>query len=76
MNDTAFLATWDDTDNVGLVNLTIAELKELTTSTGSDKGEHIVSMLKVAFFIGIVHTVRSQTRNTNHQPCVQIETEV
>jgi hypothetical protein len=46
MEDTKFLATWDDTDNVGIVNLTKAELKEFTTSTGSDKGEHIISMLK------------------------------
>ena len=46
MDDTKFLATWDDTGNVGIVNLTKAELKEYTTSTGSDKGEHITSMLK------------------------------
>ena len=45
MDATTFLATWDDTGNVGIVNLTKAELKELT-STGSDKGEHIVSMVK------------------------------
>ena len=42
MGDTTFLATWDDdTSNVGIVNLTNAELKEFTTSTGSDNGEHI-----------------------------------
>ena len=41
MDDTRFLATWDDTGNVGVVNLTIAELKEFTSSAGSDKGEHI-----------------------------------
>jgi hypothetical protein len=46
MDDTTFRATWDDTGNVGVVNLTKAELKEFTTSTGSDKGEHITSMLK------------------------------
>ena len=45
MDDTTFLATWDDTGNVGVVNLTKATLKELT-STCSDKGEHITSMLK------------------------------
>ena len=50
MDDTAFLATWDDTDNLGFVNLTIAELKEFTISTGSDKGEHITAMLKNRFF--------------------------
>jgi hypothetical protein len=46
MGDTTFRATWDDTGNVGVVNLTKAELKEFTTSTGSDtsKGEHITSM--------------------------------
>ena len=46
MDDTKFLATWDDTGNVGVVNLTKAELKEFTTSTGSDNGEHITSILK------------------------------
>ena len=46
MDDITFLATWDDTDNVGVVNLTKSELKEFTTSTGSDKGEPISSMLK------------------------------
>lgn len=49
MDDIKFLATWDDTGNVGVVNLTKAELKELTTNTGSDKGEHITSMLKSTF---------------------------
>ena len=39
MDDTMFLATWDDSGNVGVVNLTKAELKEFTTNTGSDKGE-------------------------------------
>ena len=38
MGDTRFLATWDD--NVGVVYLTKAELKEFTTSTGFDKGKH------------------------------------
>ena len=46
MDDTKFLATWDDTGNLGVVNLTKAELEEFTTNTGSDKGEHITSMLK------------------------------
>ena len=47
MDDTTFLATWDDdTSNVGAVNLTKAELQEFTTSTGSDRGEHFTSMLK------------------------------
>ena len=41
MDDTTFLVTWDDTDNVGLVNLTKDELKEFTIRSGSDKGEHI-----------------------------------
>ena len=39
-----FCATWDDTGDVGVVNLTKAELMELTTNTGSDKGERITSM--------------------------------
>jgi hypothetical protein len=46
MDDTRFLVTWDDTGKVGVVNLTKAELKEFTTRTGSDKGEHITSLLK------------------------------
>ena len=37
-----FLATWNVTGSVGIVSLTKAELKELTASTGFDKGEHIV----------------------------------
>ena len=41
MGDATFCATWDDTGDVGIVNLTKAELKEIKTSTGSDKGEHI-----------------------------------
>ena len=43
MDDTTFLATWDDTGNVGIANLTKAELEAFTTSTGSNKGEHITS---------------------------------
>ena len=41
MGDTTFRATWDD--NVGVVELTKAELKDFTTITGSDsdEGEHI-----------------------------------
>ena len=73
MGDTMFVATWDD--NVGFVYLTKAELKDFTTSTGSDKGEHITSMLNKHFFIGIMCTVRNQTRNTygNGRLSVQIE---
>ena len=81
MDDTTFLATWDDTDNVGFVNLTKAELKEFTTSTGSDKGEHITSILKKRPFSLVSclrRTVRSQTRNTdgNGRPSVQIEVKI
>ena len=50
MDDTMFLATSDDADNVGFVNLTKAELKDFPTITGSDKGEHITPMLKKHFF--------------------------
>ena len=77
MDDTTFFATWDDTGNTGTVNLTKAELKEFTRSTGADKGEHITSMF-LKKFIGIMGTVRSQTRDTNgnRRPCIQIETEV
>ena len=50
MDDTTFLATWDDTGNLGIVYLTKAELKEFATNTGSDKGEHITSMLQNHFF--------------------------
>ena len=46
MGDTTFRATWDDTGNVGVVNLTKAELEEFTTSTGSDKGKHITFDVK------------------------------
>ena len=75
MDDTTFLATWDDTDSVGVVNLTKDELKEFATRSGSDKGEYITSMLKTPFSL---HTLRSRTRNNNGngRPCVQIETEV
>ena len=56
MDDITFLATWDDnTSNVGIANLTKAELKELTTSAGSDKGEHITLMLINTILIGIVY---------------------
>ena len=44
MDDATFIATWDDTGNVGVVNLTKFELKEFTTSAGSDKSEQITSM--------------------------------
>jgi hypothetical protein len=60
MDDTTFLATWDDTGNVGIVNLTKAELKEFTTSTGSDKGEHITSMLKNTVLICVVRASLSE----------------
>ena len=50
MDDTTFFATWDDTGNVGIVNLTKAELKEFTISTGSDMGEHVTSMFKKLLF--------------------------
>jgi hypothetical protein len=40
--DTTFRATTrDDTVDVGVVNLTEAELKEITTGIGSEKGEHV-----------------------------------
>ena len=65
MDDTTFLATSDDADNVGFVNLTKAELKDFPTITGSDKGEHITPMLKNTFINGIVLTFRSQTGNND-----------
>jgi hypothetical protein len=46
MDDTMFLATWDDTSNVAVANLMKAELNEFATSTASDNGEHITSMLR------------------------------
>ena len=78
MDDTTFLATWDDTGNVGVVNLTIAKLKEFTTSAGADKGEHMTLMLQNTYLIGVVHSIRGQTGNTNGngRPSVQIQTEV
>ena len=78
MDNTTFLATWGDAHNIGMINLTIAELKEFTRSTGSNKGALITLMLNYFFFIGIVHTVRSQSRNINENSrrCVQFETEV
>ena len=63
MDDTTFIATSDDTDHVGFVNLTKAELKDFTTSTGSDKGKHITLILKNPF--SHWYTFRSQTRNTD-----------
>jgi hypothetical protein len=50
MGDTTFRATWDDTGNVGVINLTKAELKEFTTSIASDKGEHITLILNIHCF--------------------------
>jgi hypothetical protein len=41
MSDATFLATWDYTGDVGIANLTKAELEEITTGTGSEKGEHV-----------------------------------
>ena len=81
MDDTTFLATWDDTGNVGIVSLTKAELKEFTTTTGSDEGEHIISMLnkhRSHLYYRACVAVKSQTRNTggNGRASVQIETEV
>jgi hypothetical protein len=49
MSDTKFLVTWDDTGDVGVVNLTKAELKEITTGTGSEKGEHHSVLIKHRF---------------------------
>ena len=61
MDNTKFLVTWDDdTGNVGLVNLTKDELKEFTTRSGSDKGEHITSMLKTPF--SLVLCILSEVR--------------
>ena len=44
MGYATFRATWDDTGNVGVVNLTKTELEEFTESIGSDKSENITSM--------------------------------
>ena len=60
MDDTTFLATWDDTDNIGIVSLTKAELKEFTTSTGPNNGEHITSMLKKILFSFVSCVCRCQ----------------
>ena len=78
MDDTTFLVTWDDTSNVGVVNLTKVELEEFATRTGSNKGENIALMLQTPFFIGITPAIRGQTRNTNEngRPYVQTDTEV
>ena len=62
MDDITFLATWDDDSNVGIVNLTKAELKEFITNTGSDKGEHITSMFKKTPF-SLVSCVRRTARS-------------
>ena len=53
MDDTTFLVTWDDTGNVGLVSLTKDELEECTTRSGSDKSEHITSVLKSPFSLAL-----------------------
>ena len=70
MDDITFLATWDDdTSNVGIINLTKVELKEFTTGTGSDNGEHSYhfNVKKTPFSLvsRIRRTVRSQTGNTD-----------
>ena len=41
MGDTTFCATSDYTSDVGIVHLTKAELKELTGTGSSDKGERV-----------------------------------
>ena len=53
MGDTMFCATWDDTGNVGVVNLMKAKLEEFTTSTGSDRGKHITLMLNKLCFSSV-----------------------
>ena len=58
MGDTTFLVTWDDTGNVGLVNMTKDELKEFTTRSGSDKGKHITSTFRTPF--SLVYCAYSQ----------------
>ena len=45
-----FLTTWDDTGDVGIVNLTKAELKELTIGISSDKGENITRFQNIHRF--------------------------
>ena len=47
MDDTTLVATWDDTGNVGFVNLTKAELKDFTAST-SGKLQFYLLRLKSA----------------------------
>jgi hypothetical protein len=53
MSDATFLATWDDTGDVGVVNLTRAELKEITKGSGSEKGEHVTRYQINTVFIGV-----------------------
>jgi hypothetical protein len=65
MSDTKFRATWDDTGDVGVLNVSKAELKEITTGTGSDKGERLTRYQINTVLIGIGCTVRSETRSTN-----------
>ena len=50
MGHTKFRATWGKTGNVGVVNLTKAELEEFAASSGFDKGEDITLMYKIAPF--------------------------
>ena len=59
MGDTTFCATCDD--NVGVVYLTKAELYEFATGAGSDKGEHITSML-IKHCFHLVSCVLSEAR--------------
>ena len=61
MDDTTILATSDDTGTVGVIKLTKAELKEFTTINGSDKGEHMTSMIKKYPF-SLVSCVLSEVR--------------
>ena len=74
-----FLTTWDDTGDVGIVNLTKAELKELTIGISSDKGENITRFQNIHRFHWYrKKIVRNQTRNTNGNgpPIIQIVIEV
>ena len=62
MGDTTFRATWDDTGNAGVVNLTKSELKEFTTSAGSDKGEDITFDVLIITFLLILCALTGDRR--------------
>ena len=62
MGDTTFRATWDDTGSAGVVNLTNSELKEFTTSAGSDKGEHITFDVLIITFLLILCALTGDRR--------------